>query len=313
MKKPLVVIAGATASGKTGISIDLAKKINGEVVSADSMQIYKYMDIGTATPTLDETDGVKHYLISELNPDDDYSIVKFQEMAKKYIDEIHNQGKIPILCGGTGFYINSVVYNNNFMETDKDENLRNELYKIAEEQGNEFLHQKLKAIDYDSYLKIHPNNLKRVVRAIEFFETTGVKISVHNEEEKNKKEEAYDAAFFIIDRNRDNLYERINRRVDIMINDGLVDEVKRLIDNGYNKNLVSMQGLGYKEIVEYLENEITLDEAVEKLKKQTRRFAKRQLTWFRHQSNGERLNLDVDNNPIETILNRLNEKGIFTC
>jgi len=313
MKKPLVVIAGATASGKTGISIDLAKKINGEVVSADSMQIYKYMDIGTATPTLDETDGVKHYLISELNPDDDYSIVKFQEMAKKYIDEIHNQGKIPILCGGTGFYINSIVYNNNFMETDKNENLRNELYKIAKEQGNEFLHQKLKTIDYDSYLKIHPNNLKRVVRAIEFFETTGVKISVHNEEEKSKKEEAYDTAFFIIDRNRDNLYERINRRVDIMINDGLVDEVKRLIDNGYNKNLVSMQGLGYKEIVEYLENEITLDEAVEKLKKQTRRFAKRQLTWFRHQSNGERLNLDVDNNPIETILNRLNEKGVFTC
>lgn len=283
MKKPLVIIAGPTACGKTAASIHLAKKINGEIISADSMQVYKYMDIGTAKIKDYEMQGIKHYLIDEIYPDEDFSIAKFKILAKKYIQEIYSKGKIPILVGGTGFYINSVIYDNDFDETQKDDTIRKNLGKEAEIYGKEYIHNKLKNIDFVAAEKVHPNNLKKVIRAIEFFVQTGKKISEHNEKEK-AKEKAYNTSFFVLNMEREKLYERINLRVDTMLKDGLLDEVKFLLQNGYEKHLVSMQGIGYKEIISYLQGEISFEEATYLIKKGTRHFAKRQLTWFKHQA-----------------------------
>lgn len=283
MKKPLIIIAGPTACGKTDSSIHLAKKINGEIISADSMQIYKYMDIGTAKITKDEMQGIKHYLIDEFLPDEDFSIAKFKDLATKYIDEISAKGKIPILVGGTGFYINSVIYNNDFTKTEKDNTLRNALEQEAKENGNIYLHNKLLEIDELSAQKIHPNNVKKVIRAIEFFKQTGKKISEHNEEEK-KKEKAYNVSFFVLNMPREKLYERIDLRVDLMVKNGLLEEVKSLLQKGYKKELISMQGIGYKEIIAYLEGEISFEEAIYIIKRDTRHFAKRQLTWFKNQA-----------------------------
>lgn len=283
MKKPLIIIAGPTACGKTASSIDLAKKINGEIISADSMQVYKYMDIGTAKIKEEEMQGIKHYLIDEFYPDEDFSIAKFKNLATKYIQEIYAKGKIPILVGGTGFYINSIIYDNDFTETEKDDTFRKKLEKDAEEKGNLYLHNKLKKIDPLSAEKIHSNNVKKVIRAIEFFNQTGKKISEHNEEEK-AKEKAYETVFFILNMPREKLYERINLRVGLMVKDGLLNEVKSILEKGYKKDLVSMQGIGYKEIISSLEGEISFDEAIYTIKRDTRRFAKRQLTWFKHQA-----------------------------
>ena len=283
MKKKLIIIAGPTACGKTDSSIYLAKKINGEIISADSMQVYKYMDIGTAKIKKDEMQGVKHYLIDEFLPDEDFSIAKFKDLATKYIDEIYSKEKIPILVGGTGFYINSVIYNNDFTKTEKDNTFRNELEKEAKEKGNIYLHNKLFEIDEVSAKKIHPNNIKKVIRAIEFFNQTGKKISEHNEEEK-QKEKAYDTSFFILNMPREKLHERINLRVDLMVKNGLLKEVSYLLEKGYKKELVSMQGIGYKEIISYLEGEISFEEAIYIIKRDTRHFAKRQLTWFKNQA-----------------------------
>ncbi len=311
IKKPLIVVAGPTACGKTDLSIELAKKINGEIISADSMQIYKYMDIGTAKPTPVEMQGIKHYLIDELYPDEDYSIAVFQKLAKKYLNEIYSKNKIPIICGGTGFYINSLVYDNDFMSTNKDTDYRNSLYKLAEEQGNDFVHGMLKEIDNESFVQIHPNNIKRVIRALEYFKETGEKISHHNQIEK-QREEKYNTSFLILSREREILYERIDIRVDKMIALGLVDEVKKILEMGYDKNLVSMQGLGYKEIVMYLENQITLNEAIEIIKRDTRRFAKRQITWFKHQCNGTWLTIDNNQNLINNIVELYLSKNIIS-
>lgn len=282
MKKQLIIIAGPTACGKTACSIELAKKINGEIISADCMQVYKYMDIGSAKIKEEEKQGIKHYLIDEVYPDEDFSITKFQYLAKKYINEIYKKNKTPIIVGGTGFYINSIIYNNDFTETNKDESFRKNLENLAKEKGNEFLHNKLKEIDIVSAEKIHKNNVKKVIRAIEFFEQTGKKISEHNEQEK-EREKAYDTTFFILNMDRQKLYERINLRVDLMIKEGLLNEVKSLLAKGYTKDLVSMQGIGYKEIISYLEGEISFEEAIYIIKRDTRHFAKRQLTWFKHQ------------------------------
>lgn len=282
MKKSLIIIAGPTACGKTACSVNLAKMINGEIISADSMQVYKYMNIGTAKITNDEMEGIKHYLIDEFYPDEDFSIAKFKNLAKIYINKIYDKGKIPILVGGTGFYINSVIYDNNFIELEKDNIYRKELEILSIIKGNKFLHDMLKEIDPISADKIHSNNVKKIIRALEYFKQTGEKISEHNEKEK-RKEKAYDTTFFILNMNREKLYDRINLRVDIMIKKGLLDEVKGLLDKGYNKNLVSMQGIGYKEIIKYIEGEISFDEAVNILKRDTRHFAKRQITWFKHQ------------------------------
>jgi tRNA dimethylallyltransferase len=279
--KPLIIIAGPTACGKTAVSVELAQRINAEIISADSMQVYKGMDIGTAKVRPEETKGIKHYLIDEFEPDEDFSVAVFKQRAVNYIDEIYGKDKLPIIAGGTGFYINSVIYDNNFDDEETDTSIRDELNEFLEKNGKEALYELLKEVDKKSCEKIHINNTKRVIRAIEFYRQSGKKISEHNEEEK-KKQPAYNYRLYVLNMNRERLYERINKRIDIMLDDGLVEEVKSLLEK-YSSDLVSMQGLGYKEFVPYLNGECSLDEAVENLKKSTRHFAKRQLTWFKHQ------------------------------
>lgn len=304
MKKPLIVIAGPTASGKTGLSVELAKKINGEIISADSMQVYKYMDIGTAKITKEEMQGIKHHLIDIYMPDEPFDIHIFQRRAKAAIDDIHNKGKIPILVGGTGFYIQSVIYDIDFTDTFTDNDYRNELENLSKEKGNDYLHEMLKNIDPISYNKIHPNNVKRVIRALEFYKQTNRRISEHNEEEK-QKETPYNLLFYVLNMNRELLYKRIDERVETMFEVGLVEEVKRLKQMGYNKELVSMMGLGYKEILDYLDNLYQIDTAKYIIKRDTRHFAKRQLTWFRHERNVIWLNVDEYCFILENILSKI--------
>lgn len=282
MKQPLVILTGPTAVGKTALSIHLAKRINGEIISADSMQVYKGMDIGSAKIKPCEMQGVKHYLIDELEPDEPFHVVKFQELAKKYMKEIWQKGKIPILTGGTGFYIQAVLYDIDFTENEEDEDYRKELEEAVREHGCEYLHEQLARIDPKSAEQIHANNSKRVIRALEFFHLTGTPISEHNEQE-HRKASPYNSAYFVLNDNREDIYERINRRVDGMMEEGLVEEVTRLREKGYTKDLVSMQGLGYKEILDYLDGVDSLEEAVSIIKRDTRHFAKRQLTWFRRE------------------------------
>lgn len=281
-KKQLIILTGPTSVGKTSLSISLAKAVGGEIVSADSMQVYKYMDIGTAKITKEEMEDIPHYLISEIEPDEEFSVVKFQQEAKKYINSIHERNKIPILVGGTGFYIQAVLYDINFEDNDTDTSYRSELEQLAKTKGSDYLHSLLTDVDPDSSKLIHPNNIKRVIRALEYIKQTGEPISVHNEEQR-KKESPYNYKYFVLNKDRANLYETINQRVDIMISHGLIDEVKQLISMGYTKDLVSMQGLGYKEIIDYLDGKCTLDEAIEILKRDTRHYAKRQLTWFKRE------------------------------
>lgn len=284
MKKPLIVIAGPTACGKTDLSINLAEKIGGEIISGDSMQVYKLMGIGTAKPTAEETRGIPHFLIDELYPDEEYNVMIFQKKAKEYMKGIYDRGHIPIIVGGTGFYINALVYDNDFTE-EESSSIRDELYRIAETEGKEKLHDMLADIDVEYAKSIHPNNVKRVARAIEYYRLTGEKMSEHNKSAK-EKESPYNTAFFVLNMDRQKLYERIDMRVDIMMENGLENEVRKLIDMGYSPELVSMQGLGYKEFIPYFNGEISLEKAVDDIKKYTRHFAKRQLTWFRRQTEG---------------------------
>ena len=281
-QKPMIVLTGPTAVGKTALSIELAKKINGAIISADSMQVYKYMDIGSAKVTVDEMDGIKHYLIDELEPSDEFNVFIFKDMAKKALNEIYEAGKIPIVVGGTGFYIQALLYDIDFTKQDVDESYRKSLYDFANEHGNHALHEKLKDIDPASYESIHENNVKRVIRAIEYYHTCHEPISKHNETER-AKQSPYNFAYFVLDDVRQRLYERIDKRVDIMVSNGLVDEVKKLKAMGCTSDMVSMKGIGYKEILAYLDGEYSLDEAVDKVKLESRRFAKRQLTWFRRE------------------------------
>ena len=312
MKKPLIVIGGPTACGKTGFSIQLAKKIGGEIISADSMQVYRYMDIGTAKVTLEEADGVPHYLIDEFDPDEEYNVMIFQQKAKAYMEEIWAKGKVPILVGGTGFYINALLYDNDFTETENDTTYREECYKLAQEQGPEVLFERLKEVD-PAYAEImHANNVKRVTRALEYHYLTGQKFSEHNAEQK-EKESPYDAAVIILNMDREKLYERIELRIDLMMEQGLLEEVKGLLEKGYAPDLVSMQGIGYKEFVPYFNGECTLEEAVTQLKTNPRRFAKRQLTWFRRQIDG--LWVDLGNatgeKAMEDVLSYLKQQNIL--
>ena len=312
MKKPLIVIGGPTACGKTGFSIQLAKKIGGEIISADSMQVYRYMDIGTAKVTLEEADGVPHYLIDEFDPDEEYNVMIYQQKAKAYMEEIWAKGKVPILVGGTGFYINALLYDNDFTETENDTTYREECYKLAQEQGPEVLFERLKEVD-PAYAEImHANNVKRVTRALEYHYLTGQKFSEHNAEQK-EKESPYDAAVIILNMDREKLYERIELRIDLMMEQGLLEEVKGLLEKGYAPDLVSMQGIGYKEFVPYFNGECTLEEAVTQLKTNTRRFAKRQLTWFRRQIDG--LWVDLGNatgeKAMEDVLSYLKQQNIL--
>ncbi len=300
--------------GKTNLSIELAKKINGEIISADSMQVYKYMDIGTAKPTTEEMQGIPHHLIDILLPDETCSVAYYQEKCKECINKI-SETKLPIIVGGTGFYINAVINDNDFSESENDYEYRKELFDLAEEKGNEFLHELLKKVDPESAEKIHFNNVKRVVRALEYFKQTGQKISEHNRQQKllNQLSSKYNLLFFTLNADRDKLYKKINLRADKMFQDGLINEVENLINLGYNKDLVSMRGLGYKEIAEYLEGKLSLDEATEALKQNTRRYAKRQITWFKNQCNGIWLDTDKPDQPemMDKIIFLAKEKGII--
>lgn len=282
MNRPLIILTGPTAVGKTRLSVMLAKRIGGEIISADSMQVYRHMDIGSAKIRSDEMEGVTHHLIDILEPTEDFNIVLFQKYAAEAIEEIYERGKIPIIAGGTGFYIQSVLYAIDFDQTSQDTEIRNELEMLAQKNGNEYVHDMLRKIDPVSAERIHANNLKRIIRAIEYYRLTGQRISEHNEIQRQKSP-AYESAYFVLNDIRSRLYENIDQRVDLMINDGLVDEVRHLMDIGCKKSSTSMQGLGYKEIISYLENEITLDEAICMIKNNTHHYAKRQLTWFRRE------------------------------
>lgn len=282
MKKPLVILTGPTAVGKTELSISLAKALNGEIISADSIQVYKYMDIGSAKIMPEEMQGVPHYLVDELMPDEEFNIVQFKNMALKYMNDIYSRGKIPIIVGGTGFYIQGILYDIDFSKTDEDSSYRQELESILMDKGNEYLHNMLKEIDPKSAESIHMNNSKRVIRAIEYYHQTGQLISQHNEEQR-QNDSPYSFNYFVLNNDRDILYSRIDKRVDLMIENGLIEEVQKLIDMGYDSSLVSMQGLGYKEIYSYLSGDISKEEAIYIIKRDTRHFAKRQLTWFRRE------------------------------
>ena len=281
-KLPLLILTGPTAVGKTTLSIKLAKAVNGEIISADSMQVYRRMDIGTAKIKEEEMCGVPHHLIDICEPTEDYNVVRFATEAKRLIREICERGHIPILVGGTGFYIQAVLYDIDFTETEEDTTYREELAAFAEKYGAEALHAELAKVDPASAEAIHANNVKRVIRALEFYRQTGGKISEHNEEQRGK-ESAYKSAYFVLTQDRTVLYDRIEKRIDIMLSEGLLDEVKALLADGCTPEMVSMQGLGYKEIVPYLNGECTLDEAIYILKRDTRHFAKRQLTWFKRE------------------------------
>lgn len=301
----LIILTGPTAVGKTDLSIKLAKAINGEIISADSIQVYKELNIGSAKITIDEMQGIKHYLVDELDPKDDFNIYVFKEMASEAINEIISKGKIPIIVGGTGFYIQSIIYDIDFSKEDNSR-IRKELEEIAKSKGAEYLHKELEKIDQESALKIHPNNVKRVIRAIEYYKLNNKPISQHNEEESSK-EAVYDAKYFVLDDKRERLYERIDKRVDMMVESGLVDEVKSLYNKGLDSSYNSMQGIGYKEIVEYLDGKCDLDTAINNIKKNTRHFAKRQLTWFRREKNVnwiEKYEYDYDD---ERILSKMME------
>ena len=313
-KKKLIILTGPTAVGKTKLSIETARMLNAEIISADSMQVYKYMDIGTAKITKDEMEDITHYMVDELEPDEEFNVVVFKRLALKYMDEIYKKGKIPLIVGGTGFYIQALLYDIYFTENDDDGGtIRAELEELARLKGGEYLHNELAKVDKESAEEIHPNNVKKVIRALEYYKLTGQKISEHNKEQR-QKESPYNFLYFVLNDDRQVLYDRIDKRIDIMIKDGLIDEVKSLKEKGYTKDLVSMQGLGYKEILDYLDGSSTLDEAIYILKRDTRHFAKRQLTWFRR----EKITTWIDKSKFESdeaildyIKKLANDKGII--
>ncbi|HQA60343.1 MAG: tRNA (adenosine(37)-N6)-dimethylallyltransferase MiaA [Tepidanaerobacteraceae bacterium] len=278
-KELLVVIVGPTAVGKTEIAIEVSRKIDAEIISADSMQIYRYMNIGTAKPTLEERKGIIHYMIDIINPDEIFSAADFQARAKDCIENIHRRNKIPLMTGGTGFYINSVCYDYAFSDAQRDDSFRKQLQKQARQYGNQYLYEKLEKLDPVGAKKIHPNNLRRIIRAIEVSIKTGKPFSYYEEETK-KQESPYDLLMYGLTRPRKELYQRINQRVVNMINAGFVEEVKRLLKMGYGPELNSMQGLGYRQIIDYLYGKTTLNEAINLISRDTRRYAKRQYTWF---------------------------------
>ena len=281
MKKiPLIILTGPTAVGKTDLSIKLSKSLNAEIISADSMQIYKYMDIGSAKVSKGEMNGVVHHLIDVVDPSINFSVVDYKEQVEKAIKEIISRGKLPIIVGGTGLYINSLTCNMNFTKAEKDEEYRKELDKLANEHGNNYIHEMLKEIDPISYNEIHANNRKRVIRALEVYKLTGNPFSSYNAGEDFYKSE-YDVHYYVLTMDREKLYERINLRVDIMMEKGLLEECIKLKEMGYTSSMQSMQGIGYKEILYYLEGNVKLQEAINMIKQGSRNYAKRQLTWFR--------------------------------
>lgn len=294
MKKiPLIILTGPTAVGKTALSIELAKDLNAEIISADSMQIYEYMDIGSAKVTKEEMDGVTHHMIDEVKPDFPFSVSEFQERANKYIKEVANKGKNVLITGGTGLYLNSLIYNMDFAKSNSNSKIREELEKELKDKGIDYMHDKLKSLDSEAACRIHKNNTKRVIRALEVC-LDGKKMQDFSNDLRYNEE--YLPIIIVLNRDREILYNRINKRVDIMMESGLIEEVKKLLSMGYDKNLISMQGIGYKEIIKYLEGEYTLDEAVEIIKRDSRRYAKRQITWFKRYKDSEWFDLEKYDN-----------------
>ena len=315
-KKPLIILTGPTAVGKTKASIGLAKAIGGEIISADSMQVYRHMDIGSAKITKEEMADVPHYLIDVLEPEEEFHVVRFQQMAKAAMADIYSRGKIPIIVGGTGFYIQALLYDIDFTENEGDSVYREKLEALAKEKGAAYLHGQLAMVDPKSAEEIHANNIKRVIRALEFYHQTGQKISEHNERER-QKESPYQFCYFVLNDRRECLYERIDQRVDQMIRNGLVQEVQTLKERGCAKQMVSMQGLGYKEIFSYLEGDCSLEEAVYIIKRDTRHFAKRQLTWFKRERDviwvqKDELNYD-DKKLLQSLLESIKERMNLPC
>ena len=308
-KQPLVILTGPTAVGKTSLSISLAKAIGAEIISADSMQVYKGMDIGTAKIRQEEMQGVKHYLIDVMSPDEEFDITVFKKMACEAIDKIRANGHIPLIVGGTGFYIQSVLYDIEFDNADKDTSYRDELYRLAEQNGPMYLHNMLRGIDEKSADTIHYNNVKRVARAIEYYKQTGMKISEHNEEQR-KKDSPYNYVYFVLNDDRKLLYDRI----DAMFDEGLIEEVRKLKERGIGRDATSMQAIGYKEVLDYLDGLCTLDELKENIKNNTRHFSKRQITWFKREKDIEWINLEEfghnRENVLEYMLNILEDKNI---
>ena len=315
-KKPLIILTGPTAVGKTKASIGLAKAIGGEIISADSMQVYRHMDIGSAKITKEEMADVPHYLIDVLEPEEDFHVVRFQQMAKAAMADIYSRGKIPIIVGGTGFYIQALLYDIDFTENEGDSVYREKLEALAKEKGAAYLHGQLAMVDPKSAEEIHANNIKRVIRALEFYHQTGQKISEHNERER-QKESPYQFCYFVLNDRRECLYERIDQRVDQMIRNGLIQEVQTLKERGCTKQMVSMQGLGYKEVFSYLEGDCSLEEAVYIIKRDTRHFAKRQLTWFKRERDviwvqKDELNYD-DKKLLQSLLESIKERMNLPC
>lgn len=304
-KKPLYIIAGPTAVGKSALGVELAQRINGEIISADSMQVYKYMNIGTAKITIEEMEGIPHHLIDVLMPTEPFHVVEFQKMAKEALNTIYSNGNVPIIVGGTGFYIQALLYDIDFSDSGEDTSLRDELSEIADKQGPEKLHSILKELDPKTAETLHPNNVKRVIRAIEFAKQTGGTIFEHNEVQR-KRQSPYDFHFFVLNDDRSKVYERIDKRVDVMIDNGLVDEVKMLLDMGCTADMTSMQGIGYKQLIPYLEGVYSLDEAIRLIKRDSRHYAKRQLTWFNRETQIkwiDRQQLDTLDKQLEYIMN----------
>ena len=298
--KDLIVITGPTASGKTAMSVEVAKVLGAEIVNADSMQIYKYMDIGTAKPTVEERQGVPHHLIDIVNPDEQFSVARYCQCAKQAIDSIHAKGKPVVMVGGTGLYVDSLVNNIQFSEIEPDEQYRTKMDLLADEKGNGHIYNMLMEIDPGSAKKISVSDRKRIIRALEVYYLTGKTITWHNEQSKSVPS-PYNTTMFAIDVEREVLYDKINRRVDIMMDMGLLEEVKSIIDMGIGKDTTAMQAIGYKEIVQYLDGEITLEEAVDKIKQGSRRYAKRQLTWYRR---NEKVNWVKSIDEVFEILNK---------
>jgi len=292
-KIPIIILTGPTAVGKTNLSIELAKDLNAEIISADSMQIYKYMDIGSAKVTIDEMQGVKHYLVDEVTPDYVFSVSEFQKRADKYIEKINSENKKVLVTGGTGLYLNSLIYNMDFAKSNANNELREKLRIELEENGIDYMHNKLKELDSEAAERIHKNNTKRVIRALEVC-LSGEKMNDFSNDLKFN--EKYNPIIIVLNREREHLYERINKRVDIMMDNGLIDEVKNLLKMGYTKDMISMQGIGYKEIIKYLDGQYSLEEAIEIIKRDSRRYAKRQLTWFRRYDDAKWFNLDEYDN-----------------
>lgn len=291
MKEKLFILVGPTAVGKTAVSVELARKLNGEIISADSMQIYKYMDIGTAKITKDEMKSVPHYMIDIISPDEAFSVSNYKDMTSEYITDISNRNKLPIVVGGTGLYINSLTYNLNFASVAPDEEIRMELEELGDSYGNEYLHNMLLKVDMESGNRISIKDRKRIIRALEIYRITGKTMTEYNKDFRNYNDD-YELSMVCLTMDREKLYERVNKRVDIMIEQGLIEEVESILKMGYDKNLVSLQGIGYKEVIQYLDNVISLDEAIDKIKQGSRNYAKRQLTWFRRDNRIKWIDVD---------------------